>query len=175
MICICIIIPILIIAFTGFWVYRGRFVTVMLTLSPKKESFDVDVEIPTRYKEVLPGEEVLVQLTLHNLERIGRVDVDVEYGIEDMQGNKIVSEDTTLAVEFQVSVVRSLDVPFDTRPGDYLLFARARYNGVVGTGSSLFRVIAKEELGIGRIMISLIAIIFVLAVIIIILCLYMKE
>jgi hypothetical protein len=163
-------------ACAGFWVYRGRFVAVMLILSPKKELFDVDIEIPTRYKEVLPGEEVLVQMTLYNLERIGRVDVDVEYGIKDMQGNKIVSEDTTLAVEFQVSVVRSLDVPFDTRPGGYELFAIARYNDAVSTGSGLFRVIAKEELGIGRItMFSLIAVIFVLAVIIIILCLYIKE
>jgi len=169
--CICIILSILIIACAGFWIYRGRFVAVMLTLSPKKELFDVDVEIPPRYKEVSPGGEILVQLLLYNLERTGRVDVVVEYGIEDMQGNEIISEDTTLAFEFQTSVVRRLDVPFDIRPGDYVLFARARYNGVVGAGSSLFRVIAKEELGIGRItMFSLIATIFVLTAIIIILC-----
>jgi len=131
----------------------------------------VDVEIPPRYKEVLPGGEILVQLSLYNLERTGRVDVVVEYGIEDMQGNEIISEDTTLAFEFQTSIVRRLDVPFDIMPDNYILFARARYDGVVGTGSGLFRVVAKEELGIGRItMFSLIAVIFVLVVIIIILC-----
>ena len=171
---ICIILlSILIIACAGFWVYQGRFVAIMLTLSPKEELFDIDVEIPLRYKEVLPGEEILVQLKLYNLKRIGPVDVNVEYGIKDVQGNEIVIEDTTLAVEVQVSIVRSLDVPLDTRPGNYVLFTRARYDDVVGTGSSLFRVIEKEELGMESITIfSMIAIIFALSIIIIILCLY---
>ncbi len=168
--CICIIISILIIA-AGFWVYRGRFVAVILTLSPKEELFGVDIEIPTRYKEVTPGEEILVQLTLYNLKKIGQVDVVVEYGIEDIQGNEIVNKNTTLAVEMQVSVVRSLDVPFEIRPGGYVLFARASYNGVVVAGSGLFRVVGEEELSMGRVtMFSLVAVIFVLVVIIIILC-----
>jgi len=170
---VCIILSVLIIICAGFLAYSGRFVAIMLMFSPEKELFDVGVEIPPRYKEVSPGEEILVQLTLYNVERIGRVDVEVEYGIEDMEGNEITSENTTLAIEFQVSVVRTLDIPFDTKPGNYMLFARARYDDVVGTGSSIFRVIEKEELGIVSTY-SLIVVIFVLLFIVMILSLYKR-
>lgn len=163
---------ILIIAYLGFWMYSGRFIVVLLNLLPEEELFHVDVEIPPQYKEVLPGEEILVQLTLHNLERIGIVDVNVEYGIEDIVGNEIISEHTTLAIEGEVSTIRDLDVPFNIKPGNYMLFARARYDDVAGTGSSLFRVIAKGELGMDRITVfSLIIIVFVFLIIIIILSL----
>jgi len=172
---ICIILSILLIVCVGYWAYRGRFVAIMLTFLPEKELFSVDVEIPPRYKEVSSGEEILVQLTLYNVKRIGRVDVVVEYGIEDMEGNEIVSEDTTLGIEFQVSIVRSLDVPFDTEPGNYVLFARARYDDVVGTGSSLFKVTEKEELGMGGITeLYLIVVIFGLLFIVMILYLYKR-
>jgi hypothetical protein len=172
---ICIILSVLFITCAGFLAYRGRFVAIMLIPSPEKELFDVDVEIPLRYKEVSPGEEILVQLSLYNIQRIGRVDVEVEYGIEDMEGNEIVSEYTTMAIEFQVSVIRSLDVPSDTRSGNYVLFARARYGDVVGTGSSLFRVITKEALEVGKIRIfSLTMTIFVFLFIVMILSLYKR-
>jgi hypothetical protein len=128
-------------------------ITVIVEIESEKALFDIDVEIPQRYKEVLPGEEVIMQLSIYNVERIGRVDVEIEYGLKDLAGNIIASENEVLAVEMQVSIVRSLNVPFGVKPGSYVLYAEVKYDDTIGTGTDIFSVIEKKEVGIQTIII----------------------
>jgi len=121
-----------------------KIITVIVGIESKKALFDIDVEIPQRYKEVLPGEEVLMQLSIYNVERIGRVDVEIEYGLKDLAGNIIVSQNEVLAVEMQVSIVRRLDVSFDVKPGNYVIYAKVKYDDTIGTGTDILRVVKKE-------------------------------
>jgi len=125
-----------------------KIISVVVEVESIEPLFDIDVEIPQKYKEVLPGEEVLVQLMIFNVKRIERVDVEVEYGITDTLGNVIASEHETLAVEMQVSVVRSLDIPFDLEPGNYILYATVKYDDTVGTGADIFRVVTEKRIEI---------------------------
>ena len=83
-------------------------------------------------------------MIIYNLGRIGRVDIEVEYGVQDFEGNVIASEKETLAVEMQVSVTRSLDIPFDAKSGNYVLYVIVRYDDIVGTGSDIFKIMKKE-------------------------------
>jgi hypothetical protein len=124
-----------------------KVITIVIEVESEKPLFDIDVEIPQKYKEVLPGEEVLAQLTIYNIKRMGRVDVDVEYGLKDSEGNIIVSKHETLAVEMQVSIVRSLDVPFDAKPDNYVVYAIVKYDNTTGTGTDILKV-TKKEIGI---------------------------
>jgi hypothetical protein len=78
---------------------------------------------------------------------MGQVDVDVEYGLKDFSGNIIINEHETLAVEMQVSIVRNLDIPFETKPGNYVLYAIVKYDNTTGTGTDILRVV-KKEIGI---------------------------
>lgn len=121
-------------------------ITIVVEIESEKPLFDIDVEIPQRYKEVQPGEEVLAQLTIYNLKRIGPVDVDIEYGLKGIEENIIVSKHETLAVEMQVSILRSLDIPFDTKPGNYVLYTIVKYDNTTGTGTDILRIVEK---GIG--------------------------
>jgi len=115
-------------------------VTVVVEVESKKPVFDIKVEIPSSYKEIYLGEEVVAQLTLYNLERVGLVDVDLEYGIKDTLNNVIISDYETLAVETQISIIRRFYIPSDVEPGYYVFFAKVSYDDVIGVGSETFRV-----------------------------------
>ena len=139
-------------------------VIIVIEVQSAKPLFDVKVEIPPQYLQVHPGETVLAKLTLYNLGKIGRVDVDVEYGIKSLTRNLTISKHEVIAVETQVSTLKSIDLPSDLKPDDYVFYTKVSYNGVVGTGSAMFRVIKK--VGISTIMIFLIGVVLVLMLIV---------
>lgn len=106
--------------------------------------FDVDVAVLAGSKRIFPGQEVILEVNLFNVRGFGRVDVTVDYSVKDLQGNSIVSEHETVAVETQAKFTRSLSVPTDLKPGTYVAVAKVTYADSVGTGSDLFEVQAKE-------------------------------
>ncbi|MDP3765674.1 MAG: hypothetical protein Q8R04_04110, partial [Nanoarchaeota archaeon] len=105
--------------------------------------FDVDVEVLPESKKIFPGEEILLEVNLFNVRGFGRVDVNVEYSIKDLQGNVVATEHETLAVETQSKFTRSLLVPSDSKPGTYVAFAKVIYGDSIGTSSDVFEVQAK--------------------------------
>jgi len=144
-----------------------KLITVVIEVELEEPLFDIDVKIPQKYQEVLPDEEVLIQLIIYNIKRIGPVDVYVEYGIKDFADNTIVTEHEVLAVEMQVSVVRSLHVPFDAKPDSYVAYATVKYDDTVGTGTHVFRVVTpKEEIEMQTIMVLLLLLFTVIIVLI---------
>ena len=105
--------------------------------------FDASIQVLPSSKEVYPGEQAIVEVNLVNIRGFGRVDVDVEYIIKDLQGNDIVTQHETLAVETQAKFTKSLLLPSDLKPGTYVASVRVTYGDSVGTGSDLFEVKAK--------------------------------
>jgi len=87
---------------------------------------------------------------------------------------KLLEKNWKKILIFMIIVITSL-VAY-VGPSNYVIFAKARYDDVVGTGRSIFRVIEKEELAMGEITtFSLIAVIFVLFIIVVILNLFKES
>lgn len=105
--------------------------------------FDVDVEVLPDSKKVFSGDELHVEVNLFNVRGFGRVDVNVEYAIKDFKGNTVAAEHETLAVETQAKFTRSLLVPSDLRPGNYVALVKVIYGDSIGTSSDIFEVKAK--------------------------------
>jgi hypothetical protein len=122
-----------------------RTVLVVVEVESEKPLFDVKVETLPEYRMVYPGDKVMAQLTIYNLGRIRRVDVNVEYGIKDLSGKTINSGNETMAVETQFSAVKSLNIPSTLKPDNYVFFGKVSYNGVIGTGSDMFQVLEKVK------------------------------
>ena len=148
------------IAFTGDGIERT--VLVIIEVESEKPLFDVKVETLLEYRMVYPGDKVMAQLTIYNLGKIGRVDVNVEYGIKDWDGNVIISGNETLAVETQISVVESLNLSSTIKPNNYIFYSRVSYNNVIGTGSDTFQVIERIRFKIPLLYWLLIIIILIL-------------
>ncbi|MCX6821894.1 MAG: hypothetical protein NTW30_03905, partial [Candidatus Aenigmarchaeota archaeon] len=146
-----------------------RTVLLVVEVESEKPLFDVKVETLPEYRMVYPGDKVMAQLTIYNLGRVGRVDVNVEYGIKDLSGKIIASENEMMAVETQLSTVKTLNIPSTLKPDNYVFFGKVSYKNVVGTGSDMFQVLEKVKfvLPISYIVLILIAFMILLSVLII--------
>ncbi len=124
-------------------------INIIAEIIPKEALFDVKVDVPPKQAQVFPGDEVLAGITIFNLGEVkGRVDVRLEYAIQDTLGKKYVTGSETLAVETQTSIVRSLKVPSDAKPGTYIFFAQVKYKDQLISGSDLFEVVEKPGIGL---------------------------
>ncbi len=138
-----------------------RTVLVVVEIESETPLFDVKVEVLPEYRIVNPGDKVMAQLTLYNLGRIGRVDAELEYGIKSLNGTVITNEHEMIAVETQLSTVKSIDLPSDIKPDSYVFYSKVTYEGIVGTGSSTFGVIEEKKLWLYLILLLLLFIIII--------------
>jgi hypothetical protein len=148
-----------------------RIVAVAVEVESVKPLFDVKVEVPPEYKLLHPGEKVAAQLTLYNLGGTGRVDVDVNYGIKDLSGNVISSEHEIMAIETQLSTLKSFNLPTTIKPSDYIFYATVSYNDTIGTGSSMFKVVEVKKISVNFFLI----IILILAIASVLFILYISK
>jgi hypothetical protein len=150
-----------------------RIIAVAVEVESIKPLFDVKVEVPPEYKLLHPGEKVAAQLTLYNLGGTGRVDVDVNYGIKDLSGNIIFSEHEVMAIETQISTLKTFNLPTTIKPSDYIFYATVSYNDTVGTGSSMFKVVAVKKVSVNLFLI--IVVILAIASVLFIIYISKKE
>lgn len=108
--------------------------------------FDVTLEIPDAFLKVVPGEEVIANIKLFEVQQVGKVDVKLEYSIKDQDSNLIISDAETIAVDRQANFVKSLKIPLETKEGDYLFYVKLTYNGEVASASEWFNVVKKSAL-----------------------------
>jgi len=161
---------------TPFNLYFGRIIVkgegiekeILIALEVESEEplFDVKVEIPENYLLIRSGENIQANIKLFELRRVGRVDVEIEYSIRDVQGNIIMSDRETIAVEKQADFVKSFKIPENVEEGDYTLYVRVIYDGKTAGASEFFQVgqlpIRKLETGFS--VLSIILVIFSLII-----------
>ena len=78
---------------------------------------------------VAPGELLPVQVNLTNFGGGKRVDVTINYHILDRNGNDVVTENETVAVETTASYIKIIQIPRNVPPGQYTAEARITYQG----------------------------------------------
>ncbi len=147
-------------------------ILVAVNVNSKNALFDVIVEIPDNFLQIFPGEDVIANIKLFEIEKIGKVDVIIEYGIKDRGGNLITSEKETIAVESQANFVKSLKTPKDVEEGDYLFYINVEYNGQIASASEWFSI---SESGISGIQIQQYMVFMVLVVMIVIVIILFRE
>ena len=138
-----------------------REIAVSVEIESQNPLFDIRLSIPDKYKKVGPGDEIIAQVTLLNLERVGIVDTRIDYSVRDLDNNVILEEHETVAVETQTSFVKSFRLPNDIKDGKYSLYAKVSYDGQSGSSSAFFDVAKFNTLG------YVIFLIFVLVIILV--------
>ena len=79
---------------------------------------ELSVEVPGKYQDVNPGETLQFQITIKNLEKSGRHDIQLDYYIKK---NEVVlaNRREIKAIETQASILSSIEVPEGLLPGRY--------------------------------------------------------
>ncbi|MBI1968779.1 hypothetical protein HYS49_02615 [Candidatus Woesearchaeota archaeon] len=107
--------------------------------------FDVTVFIPQKYRSVLPGEELIAEVRLLNIARLGLVPVQLEYNIWDVEQNVLYQEYETKVVENEITFLKEAVLPADIPPGDYLFVAILRYDGGEAIAGYPFMVLSEKS------------------------------
>src|SRR3989339_116420 len=110
--------------------------------------FDVQLDIPALFKELLASELLRVQISLINVLG-GEVDALVYYFIKDLQGNVLYEESEAFAIEDQRSYVKEFELPDGIPQGKYLAAIEVRYANSYAVSSELFEVVPSKDV-IGR-------------------------
>ena len=123
---------------------------ILVTFEVKSEVilFDVSLDIPEGYREISPGEEILAQLTLFNLDEIEGVNVSIDYEIKDFFGEVLLSQREDVIVSSdRTSFTRNFNLPSGIGEGDYVLAVKVRYNHSFATASEIFHVVVDRRAG----------------------------
>ena len=112
--------------------------------------FDVSVDIPEKYQQVLPGAELVAGVRVINIKNVGQVSVPVEYTIEDLSGTVFFKEVETKTIEVEVSYLKEIKLPLHLVPGIYMFFVRLHYENDTAIAGYPFTVVAKQISLVGR-------------------------
>ena len=117
-----------------------RQIFAAIEVESKEVLLDVNVEIPSKYKYVLPGEEILFKVELINLGEKKRQDVFVEYIIKNQKGEIIISEKENLALETRFSHIKNFELPKNLEYGKYVIYVKANYSEKIASASDWVNV-----------------------------------
>ena len=111
----------------------------------KGDLFDVAVNIPIKYRKLLRGDNIIGEITLLNIKRIGAVDVRIDYEIKSSDGNLLYEESETRGVEASTSFIKRIKIDDGFQIGKYSFFVRVNYQGDIATASYPFEIIESSE------------------------------
>lgn len=119
-----------------------RQLPVILELESKKVLFDISLNIPAQYRQILPDSNLSADITILNMHDIKNAPVLLLYSIKDFSGKTILEENETIILENQISFAKIFHIP-TVKPGTYVLAVLAKYQDSVGTASETFDIIEK--------------------------------
>lgn len=141
-------------------------ISVIVVVEEREPLFDVITHIED--KRVNPGRDVTGDIQLINMGDLHNFDVLLTYSIRDLEGNTITFREESLAIDEELNLTRSLEVPNDAEEGQYIFHAHVRYDDVTASGTETFRVIDPTIPLIAYYLISLILLVLIIILIIII-------
>jgi len=147
-------------------------IPVIVELESKDVMFDSNIDVPSAFKTIYPGDKITADISVFNLEKIGLTTVSVDYLIQDFDENTIISESENLAVGSFFTSSKSFELPSNIKKGDYVLSVIVEYKNSIASSTYYFTI---KELSVfepsqrGSFPIDISAIIFITAIFLIIL------
>ena len=123
----------------------SKIIPVAIEIISKRSLFDVKIQIPEKFKVVNPGDEVLAGVSIYNLGEIKRADADVSYIVKDSDGNITFIESESVAVETQTSLIKTIKIPENAKPGYYFVYVMVKYENEVASAAAVLKVVEKER------------------------------
>ncbi len=113
-------------------------VLVSIEVESKQPIFDIKIELLEESLPVLPGKELLTNISIYNLGEPGEFDVLIEYIIMNERGQEILLDSETVTVNDQLSFIKSFKIPKNIEIDRYVLYVKVTYEGETGSSSVWF-------------------------------------
>jgi len=95
---------------------------------------------------VAPGEFLTFSVKLLNFGSNKKVDVGLSYNVESLDGTVIYHAEETVAVETTASFVKTIQIPFDTPPGRYVVKSFITYQDQVAPAQTEFPFTVEDKI-----------------------------
>lgn len=127
-------------------------IPIIFEIESKDVFFDGNLEIPAKFSNIHPGEQMTVQLDVFDLLSgggtsggLGSSSVDVEYSVHDLYGNKLISEKENFVIDKKATISKTITFPEDINEGQYVFSAVINYKSSIGVATDLFTVSKKAQ------------------------------
>lgn len=107
--------------------------------------FDTNLNPVSLDRKIEQGKDFVVEVRLFNLQSIDAENVEMRYGVKDLHGNTLITEQETAVVKTQASFFKTISLPKNLPPGSYVFGAETRLGNSVGTSSYVFEVVDPNE------------------------------
>ena len=146
-------------------------VLISVEVTTKVSLFDVKLEIPNKFLEFVPGENLTARITLYNL-GIEPATVNLTYTLADEKGKTVFTYEEAKEVSagelsFEKQFKLSADIPL----GSYVLYAKLAYGEQVASSSMWFSVV--RRIGLEPIILAIIIAIIIMLIILVLF--YMRR
>ncbi|MDP6548361.1 MAG: hypothetical protein QF917_05420, partial [Candidatus Woesearchaeota archaeon] len=128
--------------------YYEKSVPTIVEIESKNVLFDMNLNPISRDMKalkILQGSSETMEIRLFNLQSIESFNVDMEYFVKDIIGNTIISEKDSVVVKTQASFFKTIKIPQNIKPGNYIFIAQASVRDSIGTTSYFFEVEETEK------------------------------
>ena len=115
-------------------------VLIAINVESKDSLFDVNVVIPSQFKSLFPGEELLAKVEIINLGEIENVDADIRYVVKNDEGVEILSDSESLKISRRADLVKTIILPKDILSGTYALYVEVIYDDKIASSTEFFNV-----------------------------------
>jgi len=124
---------------------------IIFEIESKTAFFDLSLEIPTQYREISPGENILAQVKIFDLisggvgEGLGPTSLNIEYFIYSLEGEVVKYQIEQVVLEKEAKIDRTIPIRKNLPEGDYALVVILNHLDSISTSSELFSVIEESK------------------------------
>jgi len=122
-----------------------KIIPIILNIESEIVLFDVKIDIPAEYEGIMVGEDLLTQISLSSVGEPKKENVSISYMIKDLDNNIIFKEQETIAVENELSFVKTFNTR-DLGSGQYAAVVEAAYADSIAITGDFFVIEEEPEL-----------------------------
>ncbi len=108
--------------------------------------FDLSLDIPLDYKDVLPGQTLRFAATAYNIKDVPPAKTIIFYDVKDAKGNIVYTEKEERTIDKQLSWTKEIILPKELQAGGYVLGVQIRYGATTGTASEQFKIVKDKSI-----------------------------
>jgi cysteine-rich repeat protein len=118
-----------------------KVVTFHIDVQSEEVLFDVSINIPKDPAIYYPGDSIVAYILFYNLGKEGETKVEVEYTVENEEGDIILGEKEILLIKDSMDLLKTFDLPEDLKTGHYFFYVKATYDDKTAVASKAFGVV----------------------------------
>ncbi len=121
-----------------------RTVSLVIEIESEQPIFDASLDLAR--KTIYPGEDLKVAVSLFNLGGVPPTNLTIIHFLLDMNNSVIYQEEETVFVSTKASFSKTIIIPEDIKPGQYVYSLKVPYQDSLATATEIFTIEEKTKL-----------------------------